>query len=255
MAGQITGPPDSISVRSAIPSSNNPIIMRFIKPGLFRIAQKKLVKAGLSKYEAERKKFEGEFDIDPVSGLPIAETIQPADRSWWFGTPVIDELIISHPDYLDENGNRRLAGGIVMQNIILTVTQAKVIERTRIPGHKGTIKQFISDDDFEIQAVGKVIAPPEGFYNPYSTEAGLISPKGEFRQGERPTDELIQLINVLKAQVEVDVVSPFLNLFDIDKCVIGPYSFPQEEGKLDNQLLKFTMWSDEDFDVTTGATL
>ena len=255
MAKQITAPPDSISVRSAIPSTNSPIVMRFIKPGLFRVIQKKLIKGGLSGYEADIKRFEAKYDIDPVSGLPRAETIQPESRSWFFGTPVIDELIISHPDYLDENGNRRLAGGIIMQNIILTVNQPKIIERTRVPGHRGRIKQFISEDDFEIQAIGKIIAPPKDYYNPYSSENGLLNPRGEFKQGERPTEELTQLINVLRAQVEVDVVSPFLNLFDIDKCVIGPYSFPQEEGKLDNQFLKFTMWSDEDFDVTTGAEL
>ncbi len=80
-------------------------------------------------------------------------------------------------------------------------------------------------------------------------------PKGDFVQGQRPVEEIEVLINILRAQIEVDVKSAFLNLFSIDRCVIGPYEFPQERGRLDNQLIRFTMWSDEEFDVTTGATL
>lgn len=251
---QRTAPPETINIRGARPTSGNAIISRFLEPLIITQAAKQLLKAGFSKNSAEWKKYEEEFNIEPVTGLD-GQVIQPGDYSWWFGTPILDVLVMSYEAYTDDRGNTVPAGGIALQNIMLTVSQPKIIERTRISGHRGRVKQFIGDDDFEIQAIGKIIAPPEGVNKWYSLNGVTIKPKGEFKQGHRPTEEIMQLVRLLKAQIEVEVSSPFLNLFDINRCVMGPYSFPNEEGRLDNQLVKFTMWSDEDFDVTTGAIL
>lgn len=252
-AAQKTNYPETINIRGARPTSGNPLVSRFLEPLIISVGQKLLIKRGFKRNTAEWDKFEADFKIKAID-MPYP-AIQPSDRSWWFGTPVQDWVILSFDSYIDENGVSAPAGGIVLQNILLTINQPKIIERTRVPGKKGRVKQFIGEDDFEIQAIGKVIAPPEGYTGSYNTaDGGKIYPEGQFDAGVRPQEEIMQLIRVLNAQVECDIYSPFLNLFNIDRIVVGPYSFPQEEGKLDNQLIKFTMWSDEEFDVTTGAT-
>jgi hypothetical protein len=246
--------PETINIRGARPTSGNPQISRFLEPLIISTASKALLRGSFRRKKAEWDRFDSDFKIEGVEGLE-SEVIQPQDASWFFGTPVIDTLLMAYDAYIDDQGKSVPAGGIAMQNILLTVKQPKNIVRTKVPGNKGRIKQFISDDDFEIQAVGKIIAPPGLLNQRYQLNGENIVPQGEFKQGERPTAEIEALVRVLKAQIEVDVNSSFLNLFEIDRCVIGPYEFPQERGRLDNQLIRFTMWSDEDFDVTTGVTL
>lgn len=255
-------PPQSINVRGIRPTSNSPIIRTVLEPIIISVGQRAVMKRGFETRQAEWDKTygkQGEYAqsehgraLQEIEGHAPTQAIR--DRSWWFGTPIVDELIMSYDAYTDDQGNTNPAGGIVIQNILLTVKQVKNIVRTKVPGHRGTIKQFISDGDYEIDAVGKIIAPPEGFSGTYSLNGGAkIEPRGKFVQGERPTDEIMALVRVLRAQIEVDVNSPFLNLFDIDRCVIMSHEFPQEPGKLDNQMIRFKMYSDEDFDVITGA--
>lgn len=256
------GPPESIQLRAWRPTSDSVIIRTFVEPFAIKQIQKRIAKAWNSKHLTEgelRNKTAEEFNR--LGGFTYdderfdsAEAVIGRDKSWFFGTPIMDYLAMDYDAYINDQGQSVPAGGIMIQNLTMVVKQKKNIVKTIIPGHKGTIKQFISDGDYQIDAVGLLIAPPSNFSGSYTFNNGnKILPKGEFKMGQRPDEEMMSFIQVLKAQMEVNVYSPFLNLFDIDKCVIESHEFPNEKGKLDNQMIKFKMYSDEDFDVIINA--
>jgi len=204
-----------------IPDSFNPLKKVITTPRtivtIARTQVKDRVTRAIIKTNIARKE---DFDYDVGSGTSLM-----------FGTPVFDQLIIKtdidsliHQEQTGDNYAK-------FDTALLTVNQSRNIVRTPIQGRNGTIKEYISDGDYEINVTGLIVSP-------YS--------------GRVPSIDMENIHNILSLQNELVIVSNYLSLFKISYVVVEAYTFEQIEGSL-NQI-KFTMRliSDEPIEVQLG---
>lgn len=139
----------------------------------------------------------------------------------WLGTPVWSDIILK-------------GGDITLQllTVLCVVNMQKNIVKTVIQGRNGTVKEYISDGDYQIQIVG-------GFFD---------------QQKDRyPIEKVQDLITICKLSEAVEVYSPFLQLFNIYEIVIESYEIPQDKGKQNSQLFNLKCVSDEPLPLTLNA--
>lgn len=136
----------------------------------------------------------------------------------YLGTPVFSDLKLSYTG--------RIQGFIevYLDWVLLEVNQTKHIVKTAIDGRNGTVKEYISDGDFDIRIRG-------GF----STAFGSAYPK----------DRIGELMGILKINDALQVTSEYLLQFGIYNVVIESYRFPQSQGFTNEQLFDISCVSDE----------
>lgn len=127
----------------------------------------------------------------------------------YLNTPVVMPLLIREVNYTDDSGIKGNLDGMFLDTVLMTVSQTKVIEETKITGRNGTIKEYIAEGDFEV-ALKVILASPSP--NAFPSEAAG------------------RLIKLMRVPVPLQVVSPFLNLYDIDEIVVKTVSAPQRQG-------------------------
>ena len=147
------------------------------------------------------------------------------------GTPVMSDLDI---DPKKESGLPR----IQIPTVLFTINQKKNIISTAVQGRNGTVKEYISDGDFNINVKGVLVGdngkyPKLGFA---STSIGGVS----------SVDYLISLFQINKS---LEVNSWFLRQFNIYNIVITDYNFPQNEGEYSVQPFEFNAISDVPFEL------
>ncbi|MDR2964035.1 MAG: DUF6046 domain-containing protein [Bacteroidales bacterium] len=103
---------------------------------------------------------------------------------------------------------------ITIAEAIVTVTKTKTINTTVVVGGKGTVKEFIADQDMKL-----IIAI---FITATDAEGNIID--------EYPAEAIAELTTILDA-VSIDAWSPFLELFDINggkmKLIVENYTIAQ----------------------------
>ena len=166
--------------------------------------------------------------------------IEEPNKKSYLNTPVYNYLAIGDPDNITGNNYINLLGEqvrfepIVLFDIIMSVTQTKNIVKTAIKGRNGTIKEFISDGDYEINITGKL----SGQY---------IPKKGNWEAlDDYPEDAIKRLVQLCKIPAPLPVASNFFEPYGIDNVVINDYSFPQREGYRKEQTFTINMSSDDD---------
>lgn len=152
----------------------------------------------------------------------------------YLGTPVFSNITFKLTDteggeVLDLDGNPITAESITINTILMTVTQDKFIVKTPIAGRPGTVKEFISDGDYDIQIAGTLI-----------TETTLLN---SFKN-RYPKEQVKALFDLLRAQTNIFVESEFLQQFGINSVVVDRFTFPQTQGNRDKQLFTIGMSSD-----------
>lgn len=115
-------------------------------------------------------------------------------------------------------------GEVVLKSAIVSVTQAKIISRTKIYGRSGTVKEYICDDDYNIRISGVITGP----------------------NGVTPQADIDALMEVLKAPIALDIVCPYLNTKGITQAVVDSYDLPQVEGGISYQNYVINLISDYD---------
>ncbi len=156
-----------------------------------------------------------------------------SDKVSILGTPIIMPLALKGGRYpvKDDTGQIQYVTYLdwdMPAASIVEINRAKIIQRTQIAGRNGSVKELISDDDFDIRIRGLIVnedsdAPPE--------------------EGVR---WFMETVNVPQAiQVECE-------LFDwlgIDEVVIRDYSLFQLEGYQHVMAYTLNLWSDEPIEV------
>ncbi|WP_442589196.1 DUF6046 domain-containing protein [Pedobacter sp. AW31-3R] len=122
-----------------------------------------------------------------------------ATASALLGLPVYDQVTLK---YLDKP---LLLPGSPM----IDITATKSIVTTPIKGRNGTVKEYISIDDYQINIRGVII---------------------NYESDEYPELTVHNLHNIFKADTEMQVTSALLNLLDIHYLVIKQIKFPEVEG-------------------------
>jgi hypothetical protein len=147
------------------------------------------------------------------------------------GTPVMSDLDI---DPKQSSGLPR----IQIPTVLFTINQKKNIISTGVQGRNGTVKEYISDGDFNINVKG-VLVGDNGKY----PKLGFASTS---KGGVASVDYLISLFQINKA---LEVNSWFLKQFNIYSIVITDYNFPQNEGEYSVQPFEFNAISDVPFEL------
>jgi len=157
--------------------------------------------------------------------VPEKASEDPGKTSY-LGTPVYSNFIVEPGTYTDLDGNDIEFNGIEVEAVLLVVSQSKNIVSTPIQGRNGTVKEYISDGDYQISVEGILInqATPGG--NVY------------------PTDEVADLVAILGVPDAITINSEFLDLFDINSAVVTDYSIGQVQGTRNQQPFKISLLSD-----------
>jgi hypothetical protein len=158
--------------------------------------------------------------------LPVSaeDFVDATNEEWygWLGKPALTSLSLG----IDE------ATAINLTECVMTVTQEKNIVATAIQGRNGTIKEYISDGDYQIevsaaiQPAGNEFAPPD----------------------EYPLEALKQLLELFRKSESLMATSDFLSLFEIYTVVVKSYSFEQETYQ-NRQSFKLTLLSDAPYEI------
>jgi hypothetical protein len=160
-----------------------------------------------------------------------------------FGLPVFTNLEIEGGSYQFFNEDTQqneinTYAGVTLDTVLMTVSMAKNIVTTQIQGRNGTIKEYVSDGDFEIDVRGVIVG--DG-------------------QNEYPSLDVEELVRLLTVPDTLTVTSDFLSRFSsisplgiegIDNVVITDFSLPQREGFRNAQLFQFKMLSNEPIELT-----
>lgn len=144
------------------------------------------------------------------------------------GTPVVIDLLFKSVTYTDFNKNRQVTTDEVrLQTVLCTVSRPSIIVKTQIQGRSGTVKEYISKDDYVI------------------TINGIISGKN----GQYPETEALALQRIADAPVAIPVVSRFLNALEIFNIVVEDYSMPQTAGGISKQEFTINSISDDPLEL------
>lgn len=145
-----------------------------------------------------------------------------SDKRGWFGNYVIANLEFPSGQYKDLDGNVISFNGVRIDGVLLTVNQQRLVVKTKIHGRNGTVKQYISEGDYEIEATGVIVgSSSESSGNNFTTK----------NEGNTvPQSELRKLKAILAVPQEIQIASDFLDVFDISYVVPEYSSFQQVEG-------------------------
>lgn len=147
------------------------------------------------------------------------------------GTPVYDQLVIKRA--IDTLPTNEQSGDdfVKLDSVIVTINQTRNIVTTPIQGRNGTVKEYISDGDFEINIKGLVVS---------------ISPQ------RAPREIMENIANLFSLPNEIVVVSDYISLFKIDYAVVQSYAFSQVEGSLNQIQMDLRLLSDSPIELKLG---
>jgi hypothetical protein len=151
----------------------------------------------------------GEYQPNtPVLPIAVAQS--------YLGTPIIDQLQLSNADY-----------SITMDSVLINVSMSKNIVTTAINGRNGTVKEYVSDGDYNISITG-----------------GIFSISNQY-----PETAVKILLQLLGSPEPLSVSSKFLQMFGIYKIAIQNYNLPQPQGLTNAQAFEISGLSDEPIEL------
>jgi hypothetical protein len=144
------------------------------------------------------------------------------------GTPVVIDLTFNSVTYTDFVQNRQVTTDQVrLETVLCTVSRPSIIVKTQIQGRNGTVKEYISKDDFVVTING-IIAGQNGQY---------------------PEADALAVQRMAEAPVPIPIVSRFLNGMGIYNIVVEDYSMPQTGGGISRQDFTINAISDEPLEL------
>lgn len=160
-----------------------------------------------------------------------------ADKTSWMGTPVFDMLSIPPFNYTDNDGNAvNISAAINFYSVILEVNQTKNIVTTAVQGRNGTVKEYISDGDYQISING-VITSQYNNVAPFEQDIAYMN----------------SVFAMLRGNVAIPVSCSFLDMFQINSMVVMDYKFGQVEGARNTISFSMNCLSDEPFEIKYTA--
>ncbi len=164
------------------------------------------------KQSSERDKAE-EFNMADVPQTPIT------DKSFWEGRYVYCELSMKTEEGLE----------MVCPLAVVSLQRSKHIISTQLIGGEGSIHEFISNGDYEINIYLELMSDERDLY---------------------PEDKVRDFKALAESNKTITVYSKFFELFDIDRIIIKSYSLAQETHS-NIQAVSLTAVSDNEYNVFT----
>ena len=158
----------------------------------------------------------------------------------YLGTPVFMNIEFSPGAYVDKKNNTIEYGGIFQNSnelegfkidtVLCDVTITKQIIKTNIQGVNGSVKEYISQNDYEITIRG-----------------ALVDESGQ----RYPEEQVLQLVEYCEVPDSIQIFSRFLNdNFNIQYLTIESVNLPQVEGTENVQLFEIKAISDDPIELT-----
>ena len=161
-------------------------------------------------------------------GIQDEPTDDPVATSY-LGTPVFSNIDFIEGSYKNLEGETIEYETLTVNTVLFSVNQSKNVVRTPIQGRNGTVKEYISDGDFDVSIRGLIVSP---------------------NANEYPKNDVLKLVEILKVQDNLEIASRFLNdRFGITNLVIMSYSLPENEGFQNMQAFEINAVSDEPIEL------
>jgi hypothetical protein len=150
------------------------------------------------------------------------------------GNIVMSNLEIQGDRYKGINGDVTFPT-ITFDTVLFNVSGSKNVIETNIQGKNGSVFEYVSMANYNVQIRG-ILTAPQGVYPGKQTEYNGVN-------------NMANLWAALEAPQSLRVNSWFLNQFNIFRLVVLSYEFPQNEGQYSVQPFVIEAKSDMDFIV------
>ncbi len=139
------------------------------------------------------------------------------------GTLIYSNIVFGNPTniYTDIYNNIYTFEQIIIYNVLMNVTQTKYIVKENTQGADGTVKDYISLGDYQIDI--------SIFLSSFDQNNGVNA------NGVYPKNAVDNIIKMLKYPSAIPVESWYLNQFGINNIVIDNFNFPQVPGGISQQ--------------------
>lgn len=131
--------------------------------------------------------------------------------------------LLGTPVFADVRFPRDGKSDIILDTILVDVSQRKNIVTTPVQGRNGTVKEYISDGDYDVRIRGAIVNTGSNGY-----------PYGAVRD----------LHDLLSRSEALSIVADYLRLYNIYSVVVMSFNFPQQEGYQNTQLFEIECISD-----------
>lgn len=160
--------------------------------------------------------------MEAVEPLTPEERLNIGGSVGRFGLPV-------HGNVLFEVTRDGVRYEIELIDVLVSVNYRNTIVTTPTQGRRGTVKEYIKGDDYQVSMTGSLVSE---------------------KQNAFPLEKLQLFVSILEEEGQIPVASAFLGVFGITRLVLDSYDFKQEDARYMNSLpfsLKFL--SDEDVNL------
>lgn len=140
-----------------------------------------------------------------------------SEPSQMLGTPVYDALELEGQ-----------TGRMKLETAVLVCSQSRNIVTTALQGRDGTVKEYISDGDYQI-----------------SVDALLLGQNGY----RFPESEVRTLVSLLKEKASLKVYSQFLQFFGVQDVVVEGYNVGQVRGSRSTVPIQMNLLSDRPIEL------
>lgn len=178
------------------------------------------------------------FSIDQRKASKEAETYERIDligydkKGGLFGLPIWDTVTLISPNYTDNKGNNVPSQSLTLDIALIEVNNDRNIVRTAVAGRNGTVKEYMSDGDYEVNIKGMLVSE-------YSN---------------LPPAELLKAWRFITTCPEaVDIESNFLDYMEIYTVVINRPNIKQIEGARNAVSFELDCYSDTPFEIDSNA--
>lgn len=134
-------------------------------------------------------------------------------RFSYLGTPVFSDIVFPREGKSD----------FVIDTVLVDVSMRKNIVTTVVQGRPGTVKEYVSDGDYEVRIRGAIVSNGNNNY---------------------PYNDVRDLHELLSRSEALPVVSDYLRLYNIYNLVVLSYNLPQREGFQNVQVFEIQCLSD-----------
>ena len=209
---------------------------RFIASGVAIQAKGLAYRLRLNKGRDVMKQEDYKLGTLPGYSLPggTAEGSEPINKSeekwsgsgdYWLGRTVLTDMVVKVPD----------EGLLLINDVTVNVSLQKEVVKTALVGRAGTIKEYITDGDYQLSMSVGIVATDEN---------------GEIID-QYPERAVAQFREILERPEALEVSSAFLDLFGITRMVVTGFSAKQMTHS-NRQVIEITALSDTEYVIESN---
>lgn len=195
------------------------VATQIVRPALYKFKP-------LQQPEQTDYKLNGGYEHIPSAKPSGESTISLAEEKWqgasdyWLGRNVLTDLVIKVPE----------KGVLTIPDVTINVSKQKEIVKTALVGRAGTVKEYITDGDYQLEMSIGVVAVDEN--------NEIID--------QYPEQAMSTLREIFEEDQSLEASSKFLEVFGINKIVITGFSAKQMT-YANRQVVDVSALSDDDY--------